>query len=335
MTPERLAAFARVVAEFCQEAQPGDRVLVEHSPAVAASAAAVASALTAQGATVDQASVGEAWLDEQRVATLTGYVTLRATGDQLPRAPQPTPESSQRLKMTLRKTTTVLPDAALAMRAGMTLPELEDYYAALLHLDDADPVQGFHALRDEQAALLVRLRAARSMRIESADTELTLLVAGRLWQNSYGRRNIPSGEMFTSPLEDSAEGIIHLDVPNFKLATPVRGVTLEFRQGELVKASAVQGDAALQAAIATDAGARRLGELGIGGNRRMTKILGSTLFDEKIAGTVHLALGRSYPQTGGVNDSAIHWDLIKDLRSGGRLSLDGEPFIDNGHFVGV
>lgn len=335
MTPERLAAFARVVAEFCQEAKSGDRVLVESSPAADSAASAVATRLTAHGVVVDRAPLGEAWLDERRVAKLTGYVTLRTTGDRVTHNEKTPPASSQRLKMTLRKTTTVLPDETLAARAGMTLSELDDYYASLLHLDETDPVRGFHALRDTQELLLKRLRAARHVRIESADTDLTLSVSGRGWQNSYGRRNIPSGEMFTSPIEDSAEGVIHLDVPNFKLTTPVRSVTLEFRQGELIRASSEEGEDALQAAIVSDAGARRLGELGIGGNRRMDRILGSTLFDEKIAGTVHLALGRSYPQTGGVNESAIHWDLIKDLRKGGRLSLDGEPFIENGHFIGV
>lgn len=335
MTPERLSAFARVVAEFCQEARPGDTVLVESSPAADAVALAVDLELTARGVSVDRAPIGEAWLDEQRVASLTGYITLRTTGDRLPNAKETIPAASQRLKMTLRKTTTVLPDATLATRAGMTLPELEDYYAALLHLDDANPVQGFHALRDEQESLLTRLRAAHTVRIEGDDTDLTLSVSGRGWINSYGRRNIPSGEMYTSPVESSVEGFIHFDVPSFKLTTAVRGVTLEFRRGELVRASAAEGDEALQATIAIDAGAGRLGELGIGGNGRMKRILGSTLFDEKIAGTVHLALGRSYPQVGGINESAIHWDLIKDLRTGGRLSLDGEPFIENGHFIGV
>jgi aminopeptidase len=335
MTPERLAAFARVVAGFCQDARAGDRVLVESTPSADAAAAAVARALTARGADVDVATFGAAWQDPERVATLTGYVSLRAIGDTSTAPKRPVPASSQRLKMTLRKTTTVLPDAGLADRAGMTMGELEDYYASLLHLDDADPVRGFHALRDEQETLLTRLRAARTVRIEGDGTDLTLSVDGRGWQNSYGRRNIPSGEMFTSPIEDTADGVIRFDVPSYYLSAPVRGVRLEFRRGEVVSASAEEGDDALQAAIATDAGARRLGELGIGGNRRMERFLGSTLFDEKVAGTVHLALGRSYPQTGGVNESAIHWDLITDLRSGGRLSLDGRPFIDDGHFVGV
>lgn len=331
----RLAAFAKVVADFCQEAAPGDRVLVESSPNAKRAAEAVTAALVERGALVDEAPIGEAWLDEERVAKLTGYVTLRTTGEEKSLLSRPTPRSSQELKMTLRKTTTVLPDATLAARAGMSLAELDDYYAKLMHLDDADPARAFHTLRDEQESLLARLRAANSVRIESFDTDLTLSTSGRGWVNSYGRRNVPSGEMYTSPVEDSAEGVIHFDVPSFKLATPVRDVTLEFHNGQLLSAQAKQGNAALQDAIATDAGARRVGELGIGGNRLMTRILGSTLFDEKVAGTVHLALGRSYPQTGGLNESALHWDLIKDLRHGGRLSLDGEPFIEDGRFVGV
>jgi aminopeptidase len=139
--------------------------------------------------------------------------------------------------------------------------------------------------------------------------------------------------MFTSPIEDSATGTIFFDIPSYNFGEAVQGVELELRDGLVVHAHAQQGNMILQEQLDRDTGARRLGELGIGGNQLMSRVLGSTMFDEKIAGTMHLALGQSYPQTGGKNLSAIHWDLIKDLRGEGLISLDGEPFQVDGRFV--
>lgn len=338
MNPERLAAFANVIAGFCQEAAPGETVLVEANTATLAEGRAVATALSERGALPklvnldvpdDLAASRELTMWQE----LTGYVSLRTIGAKQEANGMPTAPEIRHLRMTLRKTTTYLPDQALADRAGLTLQVLEDYYAGLLHLDEPDPVAGFHRLRDEQEALLSRLRQAREVRLEGNGTDLTLSTAGRGWVNSYGRRNIPSGEMYTSPVETSANGVVYFDVPSYNFPEPVRGVTLEFNDGEVVHAAAEEGSATLKTQLQRDTGARRLGELGIGGNRRMSRFLGATLFDEKVAGSVHLALGKSYPQTGGLNDSSLHWDLIKDLRSEGRLSLDGEPFIVDGGFV--
>jgi aminopeptidase len=145
--------------------------------------------------------------------------------------------------------------------------------------------------------------------------------------NSDGRRNMPSGEVFTGPHEDSANGIIRFTIPSSPRGVEVREVTLRFEGGEVVEARAQGGQSHLDAALATDAGARRLGEIGIGTNTGIDRPTGLILLDEKLAGTVHLALGRSYPETGGTNQSALHWDLICDLRDGGRLSIDGEQLV--------
>ena len=170
---------------------------------------------------------------------------------------------------------------------------------------------------------------ARRIRIEADGTDITLDVGGRTWVNSDGRRNMPSGEIFTGPHERSANGTIRFTVPSARGAT-VSDVTLTFKDGEVVSATAQQGQEQLDASLATDDGARFLGELGIGTNAGIDRATGSTLLDEKMAGTVHLALGRSYPETGGTNVSALHWDLICDLRQGGRLSADGEPVVVDG-----
>src|SRR5947209_1467404 len=144
---------------------------------------------------------------------------------------------------------------------------------------------------------------------------------------------MPSGEVFTGPHERSANGTIRFDIPSSPRGVEVADIEVEFRDGEVVRAGAQRGDGYLQAALATDAGARYLGELGIGTNLGIDRPTGSILFDEKMAGTVHLALGRSYPETGGQNVSALHWDMICDLRPGGRLAVDGQTLNENGRFV--
>ena len=160
-------------------------------------------------------------------------------------------------------------------------------------------------------------------------------VAGRTWINSDGRRNMPSGEVFTGPVETSASGVVRFGVPSSPRGR-ARSPGIELWSSARASSSRrtpTRGDDVLQAMLATDDGARRLGEIGIGTNYGIDRAVGMTLLDEKIGGTVHLALGRSYPETGGTNESAIHWDMICDLRSGGRLTADGEAILENGQLL--
>jgi aminopeptidase len=173
------------------------------------------------------------------------------------------------------------------------------------------------------------------VRIEADGTDLTLRVAGRTWVNSDGKRNMPSGEVFTGPHENSANGRIRFTVRSAPEGVDVDGVELEFADGRVVSARADTGEEYLQRALETDGGAKFLGELGIGTNFGIDRPTGTILFDEKIGGTVHLALGRSYPETGGKNASALHWDLICDLRAGGRLTADGDVLMLDGRFARV
>jgi aminopeptidase len=228
---------------------------------------------------------------------------------------------------------TLWPTPGLAAQAGMRFDAYVAFVERALFLNQADPIAGWRALRERQARLIERLSPAREIRIEAPGTDLRLRVDGRTWINSDGRRNMPSGEVFTGPLEDSATGTIRFGVPSLTRGAEVRGAQLTFAEGRVVDARAEAGGEQLHAALNTDEGARFLGELGIGTNTGIDRATGSTLLDEKIAGTVHLALGRSYPETGGVNSSALHWDLICDLRVGGMLSADGEPVIRDGAAV--
>jgi aminopeptidase len=231
----------------------------------------------------------------------------------------------QELRMTKRWCGTIWPTPALAQDAGMSDDDYAAFINRALFLDRPDPVAAWRELSDRQQSLVDRLGTASTIRIEADGTDLILRVDGRTWINSNGRRNMPSGEVFTGPLEDSATGTIRFTVPSSPRGVRVEDVTLSFENGEVKSATAAQGQAYLDAALDSDAGARFLGELGIGTNTGIDRATGSILLDEKIAGTVHLALGRSYPETGGVNRSSLHWDLICDLRQGGRLTADGEP----------
>jgi aminopeptidase len=237
--------------------------------------------------------------------------------------------------MKKRWCSTLWPTEALAAQAGMTLDEFAGFVRGALFLDQPDPVAAWGGLRAFQDRLIARLAEAKEIHIEADGTDLTLRVAGRTWVNSDGKRNMPSGEVFTGPLERSAEGRVRFTVRSSPSGVDVDGVELAFRGGEVVQAHAEVGDDYLQRALQTDDGARYLGELGIGTNFGIDRPTGTILFDEKIGGTVHLALGRSYPETGGRNRSALHWDLICDLRAGGRLSADGEVLMEDGRFRGA
>jgi aminopeptidase len=218
---------------------------------------------------------------------------------------------------------TLYPTPSAAQAARMSTEAYERFVFAAMFLDDPDPAARWRELGAAQQGLADRLATAHDVHITGPGTDLRLSVAGRPWQNSDGKRNMPSGEVFTSPIENSAEGTIRFGVPSAVKGSVVEGVTLRFEAGKVVEAHAERGQDLLDAQLATDDGARYLGELGIGTNPHITVPTLSTLFDEKILGTIHLALGRSYSDTGGLNDSAIHWDLVCDLRDGGAVTIDG------------
>lgn len=226
----------------------------------------------------------------------------------------------------------LFPTGALAQDAGMSLDAFEHFVYGSMFLFDADPVAKWREIHDFQARLIDRLQSADEVRITAEGTDLTLRVKGRTWLNSDGHRNMPSGEVFTGPLETSANGTITFGIPSTVGGVEVENIRLTFEDGKVVEARADKGDDLLQAQLGTDEGARFLGELGIGTNFNIQSPTKQILFDEKIGGTIHLALGQSYAESGGVNQSAIHWDMICDLRRGGAIYLDGELFQENGEF---
>ncbi|WP_345452412.1 aminopeptidase [Deinococcus aluminii] len=351
------ARHAALLADYCLMAQPGERLLVAGGTAALPLVREVTRAFLTRGARPvvrldypgqddDFAEfASDSVLDTIHPADLADVEALDGSLRILTPEPGSDGDAARRARLTAARapiaaararkkwSLTLYPTPYAAVQAGMTEAEFGAFVMRAMFLDRPDPVAAWGEVRERQARLIERLSRADTVRIEAPGTDLTLRVGGRSWANSDGKRNMPSGEVFTGPLEDSAEGVVTFTIPASYGGQMVRGARLVFRAGEVVGASAEEGEDVLQAALATDPGARRLGELGIGTNDGIQTPTGNILFDEKIGGTVHLALGRSYPETGGVNASAIHWDLITDLRQGGRLSLDGEVVQEGGQFV--
>jgi aminopeptidase len=228
---------------------------------------------------------------------------------------------------------TLFPTHAYASEAGMSLTDYEDfYYGACLATED-DPVGAWKRQSEETERLAEWIEGRSEVHVTGEGTDLRLGIEGRTFIAAGGRHNMPDGEFFTGPVEDSAEGEVKFHLPATYSGREVSGVRFRFEGGKVVDASAEKGEEFLIQMLDTDDGARQLGELGIGTNYGITDGTGEILLDEKIGGTVHLAVGRSYPETGGVNESAIHWDMICDLRRGGKIEVDGELLQEDGRFA--
>jgi aminopeptidase len=228
---------------------------------------------------------------------------------------------------------TQIPTEASAQEANMSLEEYADFVYAATFCDREDPVAEWHKIHDMQQHKVDWLKGKNHVRLQGPNVDLQLSIEGRTFINSDGHKNMPSGEIFTGPVEDSVNGWIRFDYPSIVGGRAVKGIELRFEQGRVVEAHAEENDDLLQAQLDTDAGARYLGEFAIGTNFGIQKFTGSILFDEKIGGTVHVAIGKGYPETGSRNDSAVHWDMICDMRQDSTITVDGELFYQNGEFV--
>jgi aminopeptidase len=229
---------------------------------------------------------------------------------------------------------TLFPTEALAQESEMGLDDYEEFVFEAMALNEDDPVRYWREKAKEQERLVERLEEADEVRITGLETDLTLSVKDRKFLNGDGSHNMPCGEIFTGPVEDSANGEVYFGIPVAVGGREVSGVRLRFEEGRVVGSSAEKGEEYLSAMLDADDGARYLGELGIGTNYGIPRATKNILFDEKLGGTVHLAVGRSYEKTGGKNESSVHWDLICDLREGGELYADGELLQKDGKFSG-
>jgi aminopeptidase len=228
---------------------------------------------------------------------------------------------------------TLFPTHSYANEAGMSLADYEDFYYSACLATDGDPLTAWQRQSDQVNHLAEWVQGREEIRIEAPGTNLTLNVGGRNWIPCVGEHNMPDGEFFTGPVEDSANGEIAFSFPASYGGRTVSGVRFRFEDGKVVDASADQGEDFLIEMLDTDDGARRLGEIGIGTNFGISTGTQEILLDEKIGGTVHLAVGMSYPESGGTNSSAVHWDMVCDLRQGGSITVDGTELQRDGQFV--
>jgi aminopeptidase len=354
--PARIDRYATLLVERCLDVQPGMQVVIRTTPLARPLLQALRREIAQRGAYAivrmgfETWPANEPWAAEAPLELLGELAPVdRFLSDEMDarmtiEAPENTAWGSdlppERIALSrkaeayfLRRSTRMeipwvscqFPTNALAQEAGMPLVEFEDLlYDACLRDWDAEG--------ERMRRYVGRFDDADEIRIVGAETDLRVSLRGRRGEVDDGHVNMPGGEFFFSPVEDSAQGTILFDVPTQYQGTPVEGIRLRFEQGRVVEASASRGEATLLAALETDEGARFLGELGIGCNPGIVRPARNILFDEKMAGTVHLAVGQSYPTTGGTNVSSVHWDLIKDLRDGGRIELDGEVVQQDGRW---
>ncbi len=355
-----IARWADLLVDYCLKVERGETIAIgsslEASPLVEAAARAVILRGANPMVRLEIPGLTEFFLehaDDAQLAHLPasaiaevqeadGRIRIAAEGDPAAmRGVDPRRQAAfeqardpiRRIARQKRWVLTQFPTAASAQAAGMTPDDYEAFVVAAMFLDRPDPTAEWRELGRRQAGLVEFMSGVRSMRIEAEGTDLSLSVAGRTWINSDGRRNMPSGEIFTGPVEDSASGRLRCGFPVCREGRRLEGIELELRDGEVIAARADEGEDYLKAMLDLDPGARRLGELGLGLNPGIGRFTGSILFDEKIGGTVHLALGESYPETGGRNTSALHWDLIVDTRTRGRILADDRVVMEDGHWL--
>ncbi len=232
----------------------------------------------------------------------------------------------------LRWVGTLFPTTAYAQEADMSLADYEDFVYRACHADKDDPMAEWQKVSRSQQQLVEYLVGKDQVVVKGPNADLTLSIKGRTFVNSDGHKNMPCGEIFTGPVETSVNGWIRYTYPAIHQGREVEGIELWFEEGKVVKATAAKNEAYLLSVLDTDEGARYLGEFAIGTNEAIDRFTGSILFDEKIGGTIHLAVGSGYPETGSQNKSAVHWDMICDMRDGGEIWVDGELFYDSGKF---
>lgn len=226
-----------------------------------------------------------------------------------------------------------VPTHALAQEAKMSFDEYSEFLFKSCYLDLEDPVKKLKELDEKQTKWANYLNGVKMLHITGEKTDITFNVEGRKWISCSGKNNYPDGEVFTSPVEDGINGEIYFDFPQIYRGNEADGVHLWIENGKVVKAKADKGEEYLNAMLDMDEGSRGIGEIAIGTNDEIQDITGNILFDEKIGGAIHMAVGASYPETGGRNVSGLHWDLIKNMKTGGKIYADDKLIYENGKFI--
>lgn len=226
-----------------------------------------------------------------------------------------------------------VPTHALAQEAKMSIDDYSEFLFKSCYLDLENPVEKLKELDKKQTQWANYLNNVKVLHITGEKTDITFNVEGRKWISCSGINNYPDGEIFTSPVEDGINGEIYFDYPQNYRGNQALGVHLFIENGKVIKATADKGEEFLNAMLDMDDGSRGIGEIAVGTNDMIQEITGNILFDEKIGGAIHMACGASYPETGGKNVSGLHWDLIKNMKNGGKIFADGKLIYENGKFI--
>ncbi|MGH2460777.1 MAG: aminopeptidase [Chloroflexota bacterium] len=355
MPDPRIESYARLLVERCLDVKPGWQVMVRSTPLARPLLEAVARSVAHREAylipRIAYASTGLAWAEEAPEALLAtlppveqytldhvdAYIAIGApenTRDGSTLSPERIALGRQSEKAFRARTLSLavpwvvcqFPTPALAQEAGMTLSAYEEFLYGACLLDWDETGKAMRRIAD-------RFDRAGQVRIVGDGTDLTFSLSGRHGQVDDGHYNMPGGEVFYCPVEDSVDGdVTFSEFPAVWMGHLVEGVHLTFKDGRVIDASAKTGEDLLIKTLDADPGARGLGEFGIGCNPGIQRHLKSTLFDEKIGGTIHLAVGAGFPFLGGTNVSSVHWDMVKDLRQQGQILCDGESVQVNGHW---
>jgi aminopeptidase len=366
MADPRVEAVARILVDYSANVQPGELVQIRGAPEGAPLILAVYQRVLERGGhpwlrlglddaaeiffkhasdeqldfipdverqLIEEVDANISIWTETNTKALTNVDPAKQSRSQAARRPLSERFLERAAKKELKWTGTAYPTLAFAQDAEMSLREFEDfvYKAALVH--EPDPIAAWQAFSVDQQRLIDWLIDKQEVRLLGPDTDLALSIAGRTWVNCDGHENFPDGEIFTGPIEDSVNGHVRFSYPACEGGREVEDVRLWFENGKVVKATAAKNEEFLVTMLDTDEGARYLGEFAFGTNQGVQRFTKNILFDEKIGGTVHMALGTGYPETGSQNRSAIHWDMICDLRQGGEVWVDGVLFAKDGQFL--
>jgi aminopeptidase len=366
MIDSRIQKLAHVLVNYSTEVKPGDKVRIAGTPAsepllrevyrevLRAGAHPLVRVQLTEEEFLFYHEAGETQLDYLDPLALHEMenvdVSIRAFPDQNPHAlTAVAPEKKQRrlraLKPLAEKVVqrwrdgrlrwvgSLYPTAALAQEARVSLEEFAEFVFKAGKLDEPDPAAAWKVVSARQQKICDRLNHCSTIRYVGLDTDLTCSCSGRTWLNCDGKLNFPDGEVCTSPVEESVNGMIRFTFPGIFQGQEVEDICLTFKDGKVVEARAVKGEPLLQKLLQTDEGASHVGEIAIGTNDQIGRFSKNMLFDEKMGGTIHLAIGMAIPGTGGNNVSALHWDMLKDMRQGGEIYADGELIYRNGRFM--
>ncbi len=366
MSDARLEKFAQVLVEYSARIKPGDRVLLEATTAAEPLVRALYSRILEAGGHPqvllefpDQQELFFSEANNEQLDFVPPFLKMaydtfesririhsqtnpRALGSVDPgkmgrrqKASQSILEAQMRRGATgeLKWVTTLFPTEGYAVEAGMSLRSYEDFVYRACHANESDPVAFWKKVESEQEAFVQRMKGHNLVTLTGPNVDLSLSIKGRAFLNSCGTHNMPDGEIYTGPVEDSVSGWVKFTYPAIYNGVAVEGIELTFDKGRVSTAKAEKNQNYLLEMLNSDAGSRYLGEFAIGTNFEIDKFTGNILFDEKIGGSFHMALGAGYPETGSKNKSVIHWDMICDMRQDAEIAVDGEVIYRNGKFV--